>query len=78
MTNGVLYKLNKQTRDRIFAIFPLSDDVEMTVFGEDGRDFTYKAKAGDVMILEQTENGDWTPYVAERYEVEDTYEPLGS
>lgn len=78
MNETVLYKLNKHARERIFAIFILAHDVELTVFGEDGRDFTYKAKAGDSMILEQDENGEWSPSVIEPHEIEDSFEPLGS
>ena len=77
MSSGY-YKQSSASRETLYAIFTLSRDVEITVFGEDGRDITFKGKAGDDLVMQQDGYHDWFPI--ECYppgEIDDAYEPIG-
>lgn len=77
MSSGY-YKQNAQTREILFFALKLAHDIEITVFGEDGRDHTFAGKAGDDLVFQQTADGDWFPfecYLPGDFEVE--FDPIG-
>jgi hypothetical protein len=77
MSSGY-YKQNAETKETLFFAMRLAHDVEITVFGEDGRDHTFSGKAGDDLAFQQTADGDWFPiesYPPDTFENE--YDPIG-
>ena len=77
MSSGY-YKQSASSQGTLFAIFQLSDDVEITVFREDGRDLTFKGRAGDDLILQQVDGDRWLPYdISWDGDVEDDFTPVG-
>ncbi len=77
MSSGY-YKQNAEARDTLYLALSLAHDVELTIFGDDGRDHTFKARANDFLVFQQAEDGDWFP--TESYppdELCDSYDLVG-
>lgn len=50
---SIFHTLNEVEKDLTYILIQLDHDVEITVFGEDGRDVTLKGKIGDSLVLGQ-------------------------
>ena len=72
------YKQSASAKDALHALFTLNHDIEFTVFGEDGRDVTFKGFAGDSIVLAQDSWGDWGVVATIRPEdLDDEFVQLG-
>lgn len=73
----IFFKPCDKAKDRLSILVPLSHDVELTIFGDDGRDITLKAKQGDSLAFDQID-GDWVLQgTMAPYEIEDFYVEIG-
>jgi hypothetical protein len=75
---NVFYKLDPTVATRPVIAVPLEHDIEVTVFGDDGRDVTFKGRVGDYLVLEMTEEESWgLSSVLTPDDLEELYVPIG-
>lgn len=72
-----LYRQNQKLGESTFLLLTMSHDVEITAFGEGGRDHTFKVLTGDKLVVQQDEMGEWhlSDGLASFEDVDDYYEP---
>lgn len=75
---AAIYRLSKQARETNYLLLPLAHDVEITTFGNDGRDVTFKGLGGDYLVLAEDEDGNWLPVDVHPsdQDLDDVYEPV--
>lgn len=73
----LLYQLSKQACETRYLLLPLAHDVEITTFGDGGRDVTFKALGGDYLVVAEDEDGNWQPVDVHpaSQDLDDVYEP---
>lgn len=75
---NVFYKHDPAVATRPLIAVPLGHDVEMTIFGDDGRDVTFKGRIGDYIVLEMGDDEYWNILsTATPDELEELYVPIG-